>query len=268
MEKLARDDLGLDLAGYKDYVNNLKEFAHVNNDLSILAHESMTSTSDKKTLTLSLRKQADDIKHSSHEGKERVVRNQDAVMMALAKLQRKASGFLNVRDEAALDEVLDNFELYSMNSFKIADSIHKVCQKKKAELKTLEEQSLMHNQFENVDMRTLEESNVSLRQLEQIKLLVKVDPQIFVHTRHATHYSSYNLHDNFVDFTRLPPAEELPKEAKDLLYRPDKIQKLAEAYRRLSLNLSSNYMRKREQDKAYQAEHHKRVQYEARFPQK
>jgi len=27
MEKLARGDLGLDLAGYKDYVNNLKEFA-------------------------------------------------------------------------------------------------------------------------------------------------------------------------------------------------------------------------------------------------
>jgi hypothetical protein len=33
MNKLARGDLGLDLAGYKDYVNNLKEFANVNSDL-------------------------------------------------------------------------------------------------------------------------------------------------------------------------------------------------------------------------------------------
>lgn len=41
MEKLARGDLGLDLAGYKDYVNNLKEFAHVNSDLSILARDGM-----------------------------------------------------------------------------------------------------------------------------------------------------------------------------------------------------------------------------------
>jgi hypothetical protein len=37
MEKLARDDLGLDLAGYKDYVHNLKEFASVNHDFGILA---------------------------------------------------------------------------------------------------------------------------------------------------------------------------------------------------------------------------------------
>jgi len=41
MEKLARGDLGLDLAGYKDYVNNLKEFAQVNSDLSILARDGM-----------------------------------------------------------------------------------------------------------------------------------------------------------------------------------------------------------------------------------
>lgn len=44
MNKLARADLGLDIAGYKDYVNNLKEFAHLNNDLSILTIENMYDT--------------------------------------------------------------------------------------------------------------------------------------------------------------------------------------------------------------------------------
>ena len=117
-------------------------------------------------------------------------------------------------------------------------------------------------------MRTLEEANVSLRQLEQIKMLVKVDAQIFVHTRHATHYSSYNLHDNLVDFTRLPPADQLPKDAKALLYRPDKMQALSEAYRRVSLLLSSNHMRKQEQDRKVKTEHFRRAQYETRFPQK
>lgn len=37
MEKLARGDLGLDLLGYKDYINNLKEFANVNADAAFFA---------------------------------------------------------------------------------------------------------------------------------------------------------------------------------------------------------------------------------------
>ena len=41
LNKLARKDLGLDVAAYKDYVNNLKEFAHINKDLNIYAAEAM-----------------------------------------------------------------------------------------------------------------------------------------------------------------------------------------------------------------------------------
>jgi hypothetical protein len=47
MEKLARDDLGLDLAGYKDYVHNLKEFANVNHDFGIFAIESLSKGHEK-----------------------------------------------------------------------------------------------------------------------------------------------------------------------------------------------------------------------------
>lgn len=32
-------DLGLDFEAYKDYVNNLKEFAHINGDMDFFAHE-------------------------------------------------------------------------------------------------------------------------------------------------------------------------------------------------------------------------------------
>lgn len=41
LEKLSRKDLGLDVAAYKDYCNNLKEFAHINKDLNIFAAESL-----------------------------------------------------------------------------------------------------------------------------------------------------------------------------------------------------------------------------------
>lgn len=41
LNKLSRKDLGLDVAAYKDYVNNLKEFAHLNKDLNIFAAENL-----------------------------------------------------------------------------------------------------------------------------------------------------------------------------------------------------------------------------------
>jgi hypothetical protein len=53
MEKMTRTDLGLDLAGYKDYVTNLQEFAHINKDLQVFAHENMFNSkdaTDNKTL--------------------------------------------------------------------------------------------------------------------------------------------------------------------------------------------------------------------------
>ena len=39
MHKLTRMDLGLDLEAYKDYINNLKKFAHMNNDFEIYARD-------------------------------------------------------------------------------------------------------------------------------------------------------------------------------------------------------------------------------------
>ena len=41
LAKLSRKDLGLDIAGYKDYVINLKEFANINSDLSVFAQENL-----------------------------------------------------------------------------------------------------------------------------------------------------------------------------------------------------------------------------------
>ena len=43
MNKLTRKDLGLDVEGYKDYVNNLKMFAKYNYDYEILANDDLTS---------------------------------------------------------------------------------------------------------------------------------------------------------------------------------------------------------------------------------
>lgn len=42
LHKLTRMDLGLDIEAYKDYINNLKQFAHVNKDFEIFARDSLT----------------------------------------------------------------------------------------------------------------------------------------------------------------------------------------------------------------------------------
>lgn len=41
MNKLTRNELGLDVEGYKDFVNNLKQFAHVNNDFELYARDQL-----------------------------------------------------------------------------------------------------------------------------------------------------------------------------------------------------------------------------------
>jgi len=41
LNKLTRMDLGLDVEAYKDYINNLKQFANVNADFEIFARDSL-----------------------------------------------------------------------------------------------------------------------------------------------------------------------------------------------------------------------------------
>jgi len=66
-------------------------------------------------------------------------------------------------------------------------------------------------------------------------MLLKLDPFIFTtkSKRHVPNYVSENLFNDFVDFTKLP--ENIPKDAKAILFRPNKMKELAKAYRNISL---------------------------------
>lgn len=76
--------------------------------------------------------------------------------------------------------------------------------------------------------------------------MLKIDPFIFTSksNRHEPHYVSENLFNDFVDFTKLPP--NIPKDAKALLYRPNKMKELASSYRNIGLQMKSNALRKLE----------------------
>jgi len=77
----------------------------------------------------------------------------------------------------------------------------------------------------DVSFEMLEDSKVSKKQYDQIISLLEINPQMFstgdvqgsVKT-HVPHAHTENPFDSFVDFTQLP--ENLPKDAKNLLYRP------------------------------------------------
>jgi hypothetical protein len=55
------------------------------------------------------------------------------VCEALAKLMRKSASFLNVRDEAALKDLTENFDLYVLNDLTILERVNRLYRQKLAE---------------------------------------------------------------------------------------------------------------------------------------
>lgn len=123
LEKLTRNDLGLDVIAYKDYVNNLKEFANINSDLNAFALESLAverAMEDRDIITARIH---NDYTRDHSIGIERVATHKDSISFTLAKLQRTGSGYLNERDKAAYAELTKHIELYMLNDSRIFDQL-------------------------------------------------------------------------------------------------------------------------------------------------
>ena len=58
---------------------------------------------------------------------------------ALAKLLRKYASFLNVRDEAALKELVNNFDTYVLNDINILDRVNRIYRQRLSENASLGE---------------------------------------------------------------------------------------------------------------------------------
>lgn len=123
MAKLSRNDLGLDVLGYKDYVHNLKMFAHINEDMQILARDNMFTDTlpDQKAI---IEMEAEGFK-GKEVGLERALKHADHVSVALAKIMRKNYVNLNKRDEAALEDLVANIESYVSVSLTILEQLRR-----------------------------------------------------------------------------------------------------------------------------------------------
>ena len=134
------------MAAYKDYVNNLKEFAHINKDLNIFTAESLVADSDinEKGLLKITPASASQPDIETHlKGQERVEANSKSINFTLAKFLRTNSGFITKRDHAAIKEITENLELYILNEPYLAERLHRVYQKRKKEHNEMTKKALM-----------------------------------------------------------------------------------------------------------------------------
>ena len=112
LQKLTRMDLGLDVEAYKDYINNLKQFAHLNNDFEIYARESLKIGTHDPAYRAIVRtpgsNEVDEFKSTPadlhNEAKFRW--KCETIHNLLRKFKREASGFVTKRDHIVLEDFL------------------------------------------------------------------------------------------------------------------------------------------------------------------
>lgn len=74
----------------------------------------------------------------------------------------------------------------------------------------------------------MEDGNVTKREFEQMKLLMAVDENIF----RPSEFGVFSPHSLIVDISKY--GDSLPKDAKEILYRPPKLKLLYEKYWQLA----------------------------------
>lgn len=102
--------------------------------------------------------------------------------------------------------------------------------------------------------RDLENANVSRREWDNIKMLLALDPEIFK----PAEFGVFSPHSLIVDISKY--GDKIPKDAKEILYRPPKLKVLYEKYWQLAGAVEGRF--KEENDRKILTQHI------PRFPQK
>jgi len=94
----------------------------------------------------------------------------------------------------------------------------------------------------NIPFDALERANVSQKEYKEIQMLIRFDKDMFapeskIHTHNDLEAS--NPYSFFVDFQRLP--KNISVKIKQLLYRPERMARLNQAYHRVAVELQNDY---------------------------
>ena len=87
-----------------------------------------------------------------------------------------------------------------------------------------------------------------------------------IHVKHDLR--PHNIWNNFIDFRKLPDDKKISKQAKELLYRPERMAKLTDSYMRIVQELKNDYL-ERKHERSKQKEYRSRyLQIADRIPPK
>jgi hypothetical protein len=222
LNKLTRMDLGLDVEAYKDYINNLKYFAHVNKDFEIFARDSLASNKPEMRELIEIK-----FKDGEGEGPENMAlfnHRCEEIYNTLRKIRREASGFLTKRDKEILADFQKNARNYLRHVY-VYEMVKGMYDKRQLEIKERQRTNNGIIRFEKVTDANLEDAGVSKREFENMKMLIALDQEIFK----PSEYGSFSYYSQFVDISKYQD-KKLSKEVKDILYRPPKLKNLYEKY--------------------------------------
>ena len=104
-------DLGLDVEAYRDYINNLEQFAHFNPDFEIYAREQLYFDAPENREMIEL-KTGEQVTEDMLDKTARFKFMKNNIENTLRKLKRHSSGFLNKRDQSNLKEFIKDMRLY------------------------------------------------------------------------------------------------------------------------------------------------------------
>lgn len=230
LNKLTRKDLGLDLEAYKDFVNNLKQFAHVNKDFEIFARDSLTTNEpeQRELIEIRFKTQREGGGLANAQDITRFNVRCEEINNMLRKLRREARGFLTARDKELAEDLIKNLRDY-LRHIDLYEMVKGVYDKRQLEIR---ERRITNNgiiDVEKVKEAHLEEAGVSKREFDAIKVLLAVDSEIF----RPSEFGSFSPHSMIVDVGKYA-GKKLPKEVKEILYRPPKVKSLYDKYWQLA----------------------------------
>ena len=225
IQKLTRKDLGLDLEAYKDFVNNLKQFAHVNADFEIFAKDNLKLNDPEYRELIRLNGEIVTSPSDITEAERVKLRTAD-IYNTLRKLKREYDSHLVDKDRKNIEEFTKDVRKYLQADWDLFEFVKAFYIRRKKEVADRDKQTKI--EFDKITPGDLKKAGLSQKDFEQIKMLHALDKELF--QPHV--YGARSTHSMVVNVSKYGP--ELSKEAKEILYRPPKMRALYEKYWQLA----------------------------------
>lgn len=172
LKKYARKDLGLDIAGYKDYVSNLRQFARVNNDFDVFAKDSLFNDEYAETPYVRgeqlFNDEGQEEFYLDKSGYEKMKDNRRRFCVTISKLMRSFPAHLTIRDRENIDELKKNFKTYVSQDMILLERLRLLNKKHKKECIDREDRRRMIKDLQDVPEEVLVKAGVKRKEYKQM----------------------------------------------------------------------------------------------------